>query len=77
MFLDRMGIQLRVEGLKKAAISEDRKRSIEESTRRLVDPLSMGKEYKVMGITSQHPMGAEVGEVWPFIKGTGVPQHPQ
>lgn len=62
-----MGLEMRVDNLKRAAKSEDRKVEIDKATERLVDPLGMGMEYQVLGVT-QHDNGEEsAGTVWPFM----------
>ncbi|KAI5475863.1 DUF185 family protein [Pseudohyphozyma bogoriensis] len=60
-FLQHLGMEPRLEGLMKNA-SPERKKDIESAAKRLIDPLGMGKEYKVMAIT---PKGS-VGECFPF-----------
>ena len=65
-FLTDMGLQLRVDGLRRAAKSEERRRELEDSANRLIDPIGMGKEYQVLGITSTGAQGKGVESVWPF-----------
>jgi len=65
-----MGMHIRVEALKCAAKTNDGKSSIERAASRLVDPLGMGKEYQVLGITSHDRIADDAGApegVWPFI----------
>ncbi|EIN09977.1 DUF185-domain-containing protein [Punctularia strigosozonata HHB-11173 SS5] len=50
-FLKRMGINMRVEQLKRSAKSEERKAEIEKAARRLIDQSGMGTQYQVLGIT--------------------------
>lgn len=63
-----MGISARVDALRHAAVSSDRADALGKGVARLVDPVGMGRQYKVMGVTG----GREVGEVWPFIAGEVV-----
>ncbi|KAH7913507.1 S-adenosyl-L-methionine-dependent methyltransferase [Hygrophoropsis aurantiaca] len=65
-FLTRLGLRLRVEALKRAASSDLRKDAIETGAQRLVDPLGMGGQYRVMGVTSRIE-GDKDREVWPFV----------
>ncbi|KAF5359488.1 hypothetical protein D9756_003275 [Leucocoprinus leucothites] len=66
-FLERMGISLRVDALARSAGSEARKSAIRDSVKRLTDRLGMGKEYKVLGLTSTARMEGLTGmAVWPF-----------
>jgi len=70
MFLTRMGMHMRVEALKRAAKTQQRKNSIDKAASRLVDTLGMGNEYQVLGITSHggHGDNARAAEgVWPFM----------
>jgi NADH dehydrogenase [ubiquinone] 1 alpha subcomplex assembly factor 7 len=62
-FLNEMGIQLRADRLIKAAPTEERKTAIAQSVNRLVDPLGMGGQYAVLGITATPKEEA----VWPFL----------
>ncbi len=62
-FLNRMGLPLRVAALIRNAQKEERKKAIERATARLVDPLGMGREYRVLGITS---LPVDGKPVWPF-----------
>jgi NADH dehydrogenase [ubiquinone] 1 alpha subcomplex assembly factor 7 len=64
-----MGMGMRVEALKRAAKTQERKDLIDQAASRLVDTLGMGKEYQVLGITSherKNRAGAVKG-VWPFM----------
>ncbi|KAG9315034.1 S-adenosyl-L-methionine-dependent methyltransferase [Chiua virens] len=62
-FLTEVGVQLRADRLIKAASTQERKSGIAECVNRLVDPLGMGGQYAVLGIT-----GTPKGEaVWPFL----------
>ncbi|KAF8556235.1 DUF185-domain-containing protein [Imleria badia] len=62
-FLNEVGLQLRADRLIKAAPTEERKTAIAESVNRLVDPLGMGGQYAVLGITATPKEEA----VWPFL----------
>jgi NADH dehydrogenase [ubiquinone] 1 alpha subcomplex assembly factor 7 len=73
-FLTRMGIDVRVEALKSQASSE-RADGIEKSAKRLTDLTGMGKQYQVLGFTS-NPIRGEGNGPWPFVKleGPDVPK---
>lgn len=62
-----MGIGTRVAALQRAAASPERGDALIKAAARLVDAAGMGKEYKVMGVTSG--VGGGVEEVWPFVTG--------
>lgn len=62
-FLNEVGIQLRADRLIKAATNVERRTAIAESVNRLVDPLGMGGQYAVLGITTTPKEEA----VWPFL----------
>lgn len=64
-----MGLNLRLESLLKAAGSDKRREEIREAAVRLVDPIGMGKDYQVMGITNKLPRseGPRNTVVWPFF----------
>lgn len=64
-FLLRMGIQMRVEALKRAAKTDDREVEIDKAVDRLLDVSGMGSEYQVLGVTSHGEQAVE--DVWPFI----------
>jgi len=63
-FLNKMGIEVRVEALKKSASGEDRKTEIDKAAKRLVDLNGMGKQYRVLGVSSSE----DPAEVWPFVE---------
>ncbi|KAI6042564.1 S-adenosyl-L-methionine-dependent methyltransferase [Pisolithus marmoratus] len=63
-FLKRLGVQLRATSLVRAAPTTERKKAIEDGVNRLVDPLGMGDQYAVLGITSEKK--GDQG-VWPFV----------
>jgi NADH dehydrogenase [ubiquinone] 1 alpha subcomplex assembly factor 7 len=65
-FLKQLGLPLRLQGLLKAAKTDERREEIRSAAVRLVDPMGMGKEYQVMGITNQVSGGSESASVWPF-----------
>ena len=65
-FLTRMGIDVRVEALKLQATSE-RASEIETAAKRLTDLTGMGKQYQVLGFTSE-PISGEENGPWPFAK---------
>ena len=52
-FLQRMGLEVRVEKLLKSA-SPQRQSDITSATQRLIDLTGMGKQYKVMAVTPKH-----------------------
>jgi NADH dehydrogenase [ubiquinone] 1 alpha subcomplex assembly factor 7 len=62
-----MGIQIRAAGLARSASSPERRRAIDDGANRLVDPLGMGEQYKVLGVVAKSSgEGHDVGDVWPF-----------
>jgi NADH dehydrogenase [ubiquinone] 1 alpha subcomplex assembly factor 7 len=63
-----MGIDVRVDALKKAAKTEERKDDIDKAAKRLVDLNGMGSQYKVLGITSAMNPSQPTEGVWPFVK---------
>lgn len=63
-FLERLGVQLRAASLIRAAPTMERKKAIEDDVSRLVDPLGMGGQYAVLGITSEKK--GDQG-CWPFL----------
>ncbi|GAA5893119.1 class I SAM-dependent methyltransferase [Sporobolomyces salmoneus] len=68
-FLTSLGLAPRLAALMKNATSEERKKEIDSSGKRLIDGLGMGGQYKVMGITpkqhSEKGKGAKE-ECYPF-----------
>lgn len=46
-----MGIEVRCNALMHAAVDDERRKDIEHSVKRLVDPLGMGTQYQVMAVT--------------------------
>lgn len=67
-FLTCMGIEIRAAALVRSASSLERKKAIEDGASRLIDPLGMGEQYKVLAAVAKSTgeEGQEVGEVWPF-----------
>ena len=65
-FLTRMGIDVRLEALKLRAPPE-RASDIEKAGKRLTDLTGMGKQYQVLGFTSETIPGEGEGP-WPFVK---------
>lgn len=70
-FLERMGIQLRLDRLRKSFEKAGNTKSVEtleDASKRLVDPTGMGGQYKVFAMTSKlaTPTAGE-DVVWPFI----------
>lgn len=61
-----MGIGVRVETLKSKA-SPERADQIEKAAKRLTDLTGMGKQYQVLGFTSDEIPGEDAGP-WPFVK---------
>ncbi|GLB40232.1 hypothetical protein LshimejAT787_0801030 [Lyophyllum shimeji] len=64
-FLTKMGITVRAAELARQAKSEERRSAILDAAKRLVDPVGMGKEYKVMGFTSLRN-GDAARDAYPF-----------
>ncbi|KAI0342727.1 DUF185-domain-containing protein [Trametopsis cervina] len=70
IFLTRMGLQLRVEALKKVARDETRKMDIEKAANRLVDATGMGSQYQVFAISGSTQHQSTPEQRWPFIDKT-------
>lgn len=67
-FLQRMGLQMRVEALQESARSEDRKKEIATAAQRLIDLTGMGSQYQVMGLSGKHTRELwTIEEKWPFV----------
>lgn len=64
VFLEMMGLSVRLKALMEAAGTEKRRNEIYEAGMRLSSPSGMGEEYKIMGITNK-PKNTMV---WPFSK---------
>ena len=64
-----MGLGLRLQPLVKYAASDNQRKEIHEAAARLVDPIGMGNEYQLMGITNKLPKSEESKDtvVWPFV----------
>lgn len=75
-FLQALGLQPRVEALIKATESEERKKDLERSSKRLIDPTGMGAQYKFLGLEAPKRKsgesdetnleGAEQEKIYPF-----------
>ena len=65
-FLKQLGLPLRLQGLLKAAKTDQRREEIRSAAARLVDPTGMGKEYQVMGITNKPSEKMKSAFAWPF-----------
>ncbi|GAA5955386.1 hypothetical protein JCM3765_006762 [Sporobolomyces pararoseus] len=67
-FLTSLGLAPRLAALMRSATSDERKKEIESSAKRLIDGLGMGGQYKVMGVTpkttSSEP--GKKGDCFPF-----------
>ena len=61
-----MGIDVRVEALKSQA-SPERADKVEKAAKRLTDLTGMGKQYQVLGLTSDAIPEEDDGP-WPFVK---------
>lgn len=62
-----MGIGTRVAALQRVAAFPERGVALEKAAARLIDGTGMGKEYKVMGVTSG--VSGDTEGVWPFVAG--------
>lgn len=64
-----MGFDIRLSKLLNAAHKQKRGREIRQAAQRLVDPIGMGKEYQMLGVTGNGRLENKGdGEgVWPFI----------
>ncbi|KAF8301040.1 DUF185-domain-containing protein [Clavulina sp. PMI_390] len=73
-FLLSLGLELRAKKLADAATSDERKAIITEGAQRLVNPVGMGRQYKIMGIVPERrkAVGGEGSEqqkdesIYPF-----------
>jgi hypothetical protein len=68
-FLCHMGLGTCINTLQCAAASPKHADELDKAATQLVDPAGMGKEYKVMGVTSGAACMADADGVWPFIAG--------
>lgn len=55
-----MGVSVRVQRLLAGVEDAEKRTRIEKGAQRLMDPLGMGTQYKVLGITSS------TGDTYPF-----------
>lgn len=67
-FLQRMGLETRVEALKKSAQNDERKREIGAAAQRLIDLTGMGSQYQVMGLSGNQGNELSIQEKWPFAE---------
>lgn len=65
-----MGYHARLSKLLNTAAEEIRNLRIRQAGQRLIDPIGMGKQYQVLGVTGNGRLESKgVGEeVWPFIR---------
>lgn len=68
IFLTRMGLQLRVDALKKSARDKDRRMEIERSAERLVDATGMGSQYQVLAVSGTGRSQPTAEQRWPFVE---------
>ena len=66
-FLQRMGLEARVNALKRSAKDDARKKQIEGAAKRLVDRTGMGTQYQVMALTGRRAAEPADEEKWPFV----------
>ena len=66
-FLKQMGIETRVKMLVEQAKNEARKKDIASAADRLVSPIGMGNQYKIMGISGTRESALDAETRWPFI----------
>ncbi|KAI1797014.1 S-adenosyl-L-methionine-dependent methyltransferase [Ganoderma leucocontextum] len=66
-FLQRMGLEARVNALKVSAKDEERRKQIENAANRLVDRTGMGTQYQVMALAGKRRAELADEEKWPFI----------
>ena len=62
----QLGLPLRLQGLLKAAKTDEQRQEIRSTVAKLVDPTGMWKEHQVMGVTSNTLEELEPAPVWPF-----------
>ncbi|GAA5992727.1 hypothetical protein JCM10908_006900 [Rhodotorula pacifica] len=65
-FLTALGLQPRLAALLRSAPSEERRKEIESSARRLVDKTGMGEQYKIMGVVPKGVGAMQEEGVFPF-----------
>lgn len=68
IFLNRMGHQVRVDALKRAANNEERKMDIEKAANRLVDATGMGSQYQVLAVSGTGQAHLTPEQRWPFVE---------
>ena len=66
-FLKQMGLETRVKMLVEQAKDEARKKDIASAADRLVSPIGMGIQYKIMGISGTRESSLDAETRWPFI----------
>lgn len=66
-FLTSLGLQPRLEKLLTTARDDTRREDIRKAAQRLIDPLGMGAQYQVLGLSGVLP-GKEEEEVYPFLR---------
>ncbi|KAG9015939.1 hypothetical protein FRB90_004115 [Tulasnella sp. 427] len=64
-FLLKMGIEVRCNALMRNAPSDERRKDIEHSVKRLIDPIGMGTQYQVMAVTPKE-------KPYPFLEAMGT-----
>ena len=62
----QLGLPLRLEGLLEETKTAEQREEIRSAAAKLVNPTGMGKEYKVMGITSKTSEKTKSASTWPF-----------
>ena len=63
----QLGLPLRLQGLLKAAKTDEQRQEIRSTVAELVDPTGMWKEHQVMGLTGKPLEELEPAPpVWPF-----------
>ena len=66
-FLQRMGLEARVNALKRSAKDDARRKQIEGAAKRLADRTGMGTQYQVMALTGKRAAEPADEEKWPFV----------
>jgi hypothetical protein len=64
-----MGLGTRVSALQRAAASPKRVDTLGKAAVHLVDPIGMGKEYKLVGVMGRAVHTADAEGVWLFVAG--------
>ena len=65
--MKQMGLETRVKMLVEQAKDEARKKDIASAADRLVSPIGMGNQYKIMGISGTRESSLDAETRWPFI----------